>query len=138
MNLRLIALSSLMIISLAGNLSATEKASTDRSEYSTAQIKKMAREAHTVEQYTVLADYYATRHRMFKRKAAEEMHIWAERNAVITPLSEKWPRPVDSARNLYDYFEFKAGEAAELQAKYSRLADDAAARQSSIHDSEKE
>ncbi|KAA6456662.1 hypothetical protein DYQ86_24680 [Acidobacteria bacterium AB60] len=112
---------------------AAEKASGDpRVEYSSAQIRKMVREAHTVQQYTVLADYYAIRHRMFKRKAAEEMHIWAERNAVITPLSEKWPRPVDSARNLHDYYEYKAGEAAELQAQSSKLADEAATKQSSL------
>ncbi len=61
---------------------------------------------------------------MFKRKASEEMRLWAERNARINPLSEKWPRPVDSARNLHDYYEYKANEAARLQAKVNKLADD--------------
>jgi len=114
-----------LIIAVTTNVYATDKAPVDRPEYTSAQIRKMAREAHTVEQFTVLADYYATRRRMYKRKAAEEMHLWAERSAVITPLSEKWPRPVDSARNLYDYYEYEANEAAIEQTKYSKLADEA-------------
>src|SRR5579863_2545034 len=95
----------------------------DKPEYTSAQIRKMAREAHTVQQFTVLADYYQTRRRMYQRKAAEEMHLWAERNAMITPLSEKWPRPVDSARNLYDYYEHMADESAALVEHYNKLAD---------------
>ena len=31
-------------------------------------------------------------------------------------------RPVDSARNLYEYYMYKASEAGALEAKYSRLA----------------
>lgn len=87
-----------------------------------------AREAHTVEQYSELADCYAARQRMFRRKAAEEMRLWAERNAMINPLSEKWPRPVDSARNMHDYYEYMAGEAARLRAKFNKLADEAAVK----------
>jgi hypothetical protein len=95
----------------------------DDSDYTPAQIHKMVRQAHTVQQYTVLADYYQTRQRMFKRKAAEEMHLWAERNAVITPLSEKWPRPVDSARNLYDYYVAMENDSAAKVAHFNQLAD---------------
>lgn len=123
------AICSLLIAVTTLDVCALDTRSTDQPEYTSAQIKKMAQEARTVEQYTVLADYYATRQRVYKRKAAEQMHLWAERNAMITPLSEKWPRPVDSARNLYDYYEYKMHEAAALQAKYSRLADAEAARQ---------
>ena len=124
----LVVLGIVMIAAIAADLSAAEKQSAEEPQYSSAQIKKMVREAHSVEQYTVLADYYATRRRWYKRKAAEEMHLWAERSAVITSLSEKWPRPVDSARNLYDYYEYKANEAATLQARYSKLADEAATK----------
>jgi hypothetical protein len=35
----------------------------------------------------------------------------------------KYPRPVDSARNLYEYYMYKASEAGTLEAKYSRLAE---------------
>jgi hypothetical protein len=79
-----------------------------------AQIKKMVREAHTVEQYTALSDYYAAQQRMYKRRAAEEMHLWALRAEVTTPLSEKWPRPVDSSRNRYEFYEYKVAQAGAL------------------------
>jgi len=123
-----IAICGLILACTATNLRASEKPDTDQPQYSRAQIKKMVREAHTSEQYAVLADYYATRQRMFKRKAAEEMQLWAARNAMVNPVYERWPRPVDSARNLHDYYESEANRAAFLQAKFSHLADEAAER----------
>ncbi len=121
---RVIAVVILMIFSAVPGHSASDPTTSDQQPCNTPQTKKLAREAHTVEQYSVLADCYAARQRMFKRKASEEMRLWAERNAMINPLSEKWPRPVDSARNLHDYYEYKANEAARLQAKFNKLADD--------------
>jgi hypothetical protein len=97
-------------------------------EYSTGQIHKMVREAHTGEQYTIIADYYYRRQQQYRLKAAEAMHLWADRNATVTPLSEKWPRPVDSARNLHDYYAYESSRSAALFAKYSALADAAAAQ----------
>lgn len=123
MRRNLLAIGILALGLSAGSLWAAEKNAQDGTGYTSAQIKAMAREAHTVEQYNVVADYYAVRQRMYKRMAAEEMHLWALRAEMITPLSEKWPRPVDSARNLHDYYEYKADQAAALCAKYSRLAD---------------
>lgn len=122
----LVAFAILMITFSTASLRAAERRAQDEAQYTSAQIKKMVREAHTVEQYTVLSDYYATQQRMYKRKAAEEMHLWALRSEVVTPLSEKWPRPVDSSRNRYEYFEFKLAQAGQLCAKYTRLADAAA------------
>lgn len=109
-------------------LPATEHTSSDDPQYTSAQIRKLSREARTAEQFGELADYYAIRQRMFKRKAAEAMDLWAQRNAVITPLSEKWPRPVDSAKARYDYFEYEVNRCGELSRKYSRMADAAAAK----------
>jgi hypothetical protein len=85
----------------------------------------MVREARTVQQYTVLANYYQARSRMFKQKAAEAMHLRAERNAVISPVYEKWPRPVDSAHNLYDYYEAMENDSAANVAHFNHLADTA-------------
>ena len=95
----------------------------EQPEYSSAQIRKMVKEAHTVQQYTVLADYYQARSRMFKQEAAEAMHLWAERNAVISPVYEKWPRPVDSAHNLYDYYVAMENDSAAKVAHFNQLAD---------------
>jgi hypothetical protein len=90
-----------------------------------AQIRDMARSAHTPEQYTQLADYYQARRRMYVKKASETMDLWARRNAVITPLGEKWPRPVDSARDLYDYYLHQAAKSAATAQRYSNLANNA-------------
>jgi hypothetical protein len=128
MRWRVTALVILAILITAANLRASERPTADQPDYTSAQIKKMIREAHTVQQYTVLADYYATRQRMFKRKAAEEMHLWALRSEMVNPLSEKWPRPVDSSRNRYEYYEYEASQAAAQCAKFNRLADDIAAK----------
>ena len=107
----------------AGTASFGMAETADQPEYTSGQIKRMVREAHTVQQYTVLADYYAALQRMYKQKAIEQMHPWRERSEMWTPLSEKYPRPVDSARNLHDYYEYKAAQSAAFQAKYGRLAD---------------
>ena len=126
---RILAAIGIAIFALtAGTVRAAQKDSPNEPEYTSSHIKTMAREAQTVEQYTVLADYYAVRLRMYKRKAAGEMHLWAIRSEMTNPLREKWPRPVDSARNLYDYYEYKIVESAGLFAKYDRLADAAAAK----------
>lgn len=109
-----------------GTIRAADAENPDEPVYTSAQIKKMAREAHTVEQYTVLANYYAAQQRMYKCKAVEQMHLWRERAEMVTPLSEKWPRPVDSARSLHDYYEYKGAQSAALFAIYDRLADAAA------------
>ena len=113
----------LLVILSVGSGSASATTPGDQPEYTSAQIRKMAKEARTVQQFTVLADYYQTQRRAYQRKAAEEMHLWAERSAQITPLSEKWPRPVDSSRNRYEYFEHMADESAGMVDHYGKLAD---------------
>ena len=107
----------------AGTVRFAVAETADTPEYTSAQIKTMVREAHAVEQYTVLADYYAALEHRYKQKAIDQMHLWRERSEMFTPLSEKWPRPVDSARNLHDYYQYKAAHSAALQGKYRRLAE---------------
>ena len=122
----LVVFAALTIAFSTASLRAAERRTQDEPQYTSAQITQMVREAHTVEQYTVLSDFYATQQRMYKRKAAEEMHLWALRSEVVSPLYEKWPRPVASSRNRYEYFEFKAAQAGQLCAKYTRVGDAAA------------
>jgi len=125
---RTIATIGIVVFALtAGTVRAAQRDSPNESQYSGSQIKKIAREAHTVEQYTVLADYYAVRQHIYKRKAANEMRLWALRSEMTNPLREKWPRPVDSARNLYEYYEYQIAQSAALFAKYDGLADAAGA-----------
>jgi len=97
-------------------------------EYSSVQVREKIRDARTPQQYSELADFYQTRRRTFVRKASEEASEWARRKSGISPISEEWPAPTDEARNLYGYFLRQAAKAASNAARYSRLADEAAAR----------
>jgi hypothetical protein len=85
-------------------------------------LKKMARDAHTPSQYAVLAGYYDGRQKDYLAQAAEEKQEWVRRSANIMLTAAKYPRPVDSAHYLYDYYTYKAMEAGQLAAKYSQLA----------------
>jgi len=71
----------MIIVLIATSLYDAKRPSADGPEYTDAQIKNMIREAHTTEQYSVFADYCAARQGIFKRNAAEEMHLWNDRNS---------------------------------------------------------
>ncbi len=86
------------------------------------QLKRLAREARTHEQYAALADCYQKLQKNYLRQAAEEKQEWERRSENAMASAAKYPRPVDSARNLYEYYLSKASEEAALSAKYSQLA----------------
>ena len=90
--------------------------------YTASQAKKLAQEAHTPEQYKVLASYYGNQQQDYRQQAAAEMHEWVRRMQITVSLYAKYPSPSDSARNLYQYYVVKESEAAALAAKYSQLA----------------
>jgi hypothetical protein len=79
--------------------------------------------ANSPEQYKALASYFGKQHSDYLQLAAEEKKEWERRSQNIAGIQAKYPRPVDSARNLYEYYMYKASEAGTLEAKYSRLAD---------------
>jgi hypothetical protein len=114
------------ILSLAlatlGNAQGTTTSKQTGEHYTQSQLKKLVNEAHTPEQYDVLARYYGNEQQSFLQKAAEEKQEWARRSQFTTSISAKYPKPVDSARNLYEYYEYKASETGELSEKYRRLA----------------
>jgi hypothetical protein len=90
--------------------------------YTQAQLKQLALNARTPTQYLNLANYFGGQHRTYLQKAADEKKEWERRSQNITSIAAKYPRPVDSARNLYEYYMYKASEAGSLEAKYSHLA----------------
>jgi hypothetical protein len=114
----------LLSIALAGCVSAQGMAaSIDTSslcEHS--HLKQMAREAHTQEQYKAVAECYEKLQNKYLQKAEEEKQEWALRSQNVMDTAAKYPRPVDSARNRYEYLMTKASKAGELSAKYSQLA----------------
>lgn len=87
-----------------------------------AQLKQMTHDAHTPDQYAALANYYSAQQKSYMQQADEEKKEWDRRSQNVEGVLAKYPRPVDSARNLYEYYMYKASEYATLEAKYSQLA----------------
>jgi hypothetical protein len=86
------------------------------------ELKRLEQGAKTSAQFTVLAGYYRQREREFSAKAADQKIEWERRSQNVTGPSAKPPRPVDSARNLYEYYQYEADQAAKLAAQYEKSA----------------
>jgi len=94
---------------------------TGDSHYTHAQLKQIQRDAHTPEQYSALATYYTAQQKSYLEQAAPEKQEWIRRSQFTSSIEAKYPRPVDSARNLYEYYTAKAAEAGAAADKYNRL-----------------
>ena len=93
--------------------------------YSKAELAQLRKEAHTSEQYHALAVYFDQRKSSFREQASQEKKEWERRSQNVVGPAAKYPRPVDSARNLYEYYDYEAHQAGALQAQYERLAESA-------------
>ena len=87
------------------------------------QVKEMARNAHTQEQYSALANSYVTLKKFYQKKADEEKEEWKRREARTTSLLQKYPRPADSARYLYEYYSAQADEMGRNAERYSKMSE---------------
>jgi len=121
-NLFTTSILALAIVGAGNALGAASSAETG-DQYTQAQLKELTHSAHAPAQYKALAHYYGERQRNYLQQAAEEKAEWERRSRNITGILAKYPRPVDSARNLYEYYVAKASESGTLQAKYSDLAE---------------
>lgn len=99
----------------------------DDSHVSQGQLKRMAREAHTPEQYKALAVSYDAVQKDYLKQAADEKQEWIRRSQITVSLYAKYPKPADEAKYLYEYYVEKASEAGALSAKYAQLAEPAGA-----------
>lgn len=90
--------------------------------YTQAQVKQLALTARAPQQFKALAGYYGQEQNRYARLAAEEKAEWDRRsNQPIVGSLAKYPRPVDSARNLYEYYMYEASKNGALESKYSRM-----------------
>jgi hypothetical protein len=114
----------ILAFAIAGmaNAQTTASSAENRTLYSQAQLKELARDAHMPEQFSALAAYYDTRQRGYLQQAAEEKQEWIRRSQNIVSIRAKYPRPVDSARYLYEYYTTMANESGRLAASYGRLS----------------
>ena len=111
------------VVSAQGAVSSAENGD----HYTKSQLKQLERDARTPGQYTALAQYYGKQQKDYAQQAAEEKQEWVRRSQITTSLYAKYPKPADSARNLYEYYALKASEAGALSAKYGQLAGSSAA-----------
>jgi hypothetical protein len=117
----------LAVISLSLSMAAiasgqsTSGSTTPAAHYTQAQLKEMERNATTPDRSKTLASYFGDQKQAYLQQAADEKKEWERRSQNATSIAAKYPRPVDSARNLYEYYMAKANEASDLEAKYSQL-----------------
>jgi hypothetical protein len=114
----------ILTFALAGTVSAQSIASPAKSgtQYTRAQLKQLVRDAHTTTQYSALAGYYGEQKKLYAQQAAAEKQEWERRSQNIMAVAAKYPRPVDSARNLYEYYAYKTTEAESLEFRYQQMA----------------
>ena len=91
-------------------------------QYTPSQIRELRRTAHTSAQYDLLATYYDRQQKKYSDLASIELKEWSRRSQNVTSIAAKYPRPVDSARNLYQYYASRADDATKLSSKYHQLA----------------
>lgn len=111
-----------LALAIAASTSASGTPAEKTTQPTSAQLKQMTRDAHTPEQYTALAQSYSQVQKSYLDMAADEKQEWDRRSQNIMSIAAKYPRPVDSAKYLYQYYTYKAWEAGALAAKYSQLA----------------
>lgn len=90
-------------------------------QYSASELRKLAHEAHLPAQYHALADYYAQQQASYQQQATAEKEEWERRSMNVSGPAAKPPRPVDSARNLFEYYAYKADHAGSLASHYRQL-----------------
>jgi hypothetical protein len=114
------------ILSLAAGVAiaqGTASSSGAGVQYTKAEIKQMTATAHTADQYKTLASYYGAKRDSYLQQAAKAKMDWEAKSKNVTGRIGKYPRPMDSARNLYEYYMSKASGAEALVAKFSQSAD---------------
>lgn len=89
---------------------------------SRATVHRMMRIAHTPAEYRALAVYFSSEQQKFQVKAADAKEEWTKRENMSSALAMKYPRPVDSARNRYEYFAYEASEMEQQAVHFQNLA----------------
>ncbi len=88
-----------------------------------AQLKKMVQNAHSAEDYLTLASYFRWRQQQFEQQAHDELLFWAQRSMNVSLEAAKYPRPVDSSRNRYEYFVYEAQKMSAQAEHYQSLSE---------------
>ena len=95
--------------------------SANATNYGKANLKKMARDAHTPEQYRVLASFNRIRQQQFAVQAHDEIAWYARRSLNLSLPAAKYPVPRDSSKNRYEYFNYESQRMSRQAAHYESL-----------------
>ena len=89
---------------------------------SATEVRALAKSAHTSAEYSQLASYYHQQEAKYRAEAAAEKTERDRRASVNAGLTQKYPRPVDSAQYLYESYSASADQAAVQAQHYDQLA----------------
>lgn len=87
-----------------------------------AEVSRMMRNANTPDQYHALAVYFRTQQVRYQQRADAEKAEWQRRQSDQSALAMKYPRPVDSSRNRYEYFIYESKQMGVRAAHFESLA----------------
>lgn len=110
------------LVLLAGTANLVRAEAIATAHYSHSEIKKMIHDAHTAEQYQALASYFRSQQQAFDQQAQSEKKEWERRRQIVTGAAAKYPRPVDSSKNRYEYFAYEAEQMNQQALHFESLA----------------
>ena len=90
-------------------------------QYSRTELQSMIRSAHSAPQYQALAAYFRSRQQTFEKQALAEKAEWERRSLVTAAVAQKYPRPVDSSKNRYEYFTYESSQMRQQAEHYEAL-----------------
>lgn len=120
--MKLILKTAFLAAALAASVNLALAAPADLPQYSKAEVNQMVRGAHTAEQYHALAGYFRAQQQKFEREAKSEKQEWERRSQNTTGLAQKYPRPVDSSKNRFEYFSYQADHMSQQASRFEELA----------------
>jgi hypothetical protein len=107
---------------VAGMGQSTVQTASLNSPLTPQEARSLVKSAHSTMEYQQLAGYFHQQESLYRAKAADEKVELDRRAQVNAGLYQKYPRPVDSAQNLYDSYVNSANGAAVQARHYDALA----------------
>jgi hypothetical protein len=120
MNYKLVTIFTLVLQTSACTLGAQD--AKINKHLSASELKRQAKQAQTVEDLHRLAEGYRREESLFRRDAEQEKAELARRIQQTGGRTMKYPSPVDSARNLYQYDIAEADEMANKAESFDAQA----------------
>jgi hypothetical protein len=123
MNRRPIIVATLSLaLPFAGIAQSTVQPASLTAPMSSREAHSLMKSAHSAAQYRQLASYFHQREAKYRAEAASELIERDQRAQINRGMAQKYPRPVDSAQNLYESYVSSADGAALQAEHYDELA----------------